>query len=320
MKHILVTGGLGFMGYHLTKYLLNNFEDIEILIIDNLSSSKVEFGDQLHKLNVKIEDFKDCDVSQIDVDYIYHLASPVGSLGILKMNGYVAQEIISLTYKAIEVAEKCDAKLLCISSSEVYGRAGQHKETDDFYLKNELGTRSEYALGKLASEIIINNLAPTKKLRYNICRPFNVIGEQQSSLIGFVVPTFFENAVKNTPLPVFYDGKQRRSFCHVSDIVRAFTMIQESEVEGEVFNVGNGSNIVSIRELADMIIDISGSTSEIKHIDPVKIYGDNYIEAFDKVPDISKTTEMIGWKPELSLADSLNQVHQHYSSYENTAC
>jgi len=320
MKKILVTGGLGFTGYHLIRHLFDYYEDPDITVADNLSSSKIEFGSLTGKFKAHVIDLKDFETDEQFED-IYHLASPVGSLGILQLNGYVAKEIMDLTYKVIQLALYSGAKLLYVSTSEVYGCDGLHKESTNLCVKPVFGTRSEYSLGKLTSEIILHNINICENINFNIVRPFNVIGGQQSSLIGFVVPTFFENALNYSDLPVFYDGTQKRSFCHVEDVVRAFVMIQESVHNHEIFNVGNDYNIISIKDLALEIKKITHSKSKITHLNPSDIYGKKYIEAFNKIPDITKIKNLINWKPEINLDNALNKIYKYYQGKdENIIC
>jgi UDP-glucose 4-epimerase len=312
MKKILVTGGLGFIGFHLIKHLLGKYNDLKISVIDNLSSSIIDFGPLYGKLNVRIKDL--LEVDELDNDYtdIYHLASPVGSLGILGKNGFVAKNIIDLTYKVVDITKKCNANLLFVSSSEIYGHSGIHVENEVKHIANTIGTRTEYALGKLTSETILENLNLNSSFSYNTVRPFNVIGEQQCSKIGFVFPSFFENAIQNKEIPVFYDGLQKRSFCHAEDIVKAMVCIQESEIKNEVFNIGHDGNITTIIDLARRIKDMCHSRSAIIHIDPIEKYGKCYLEAFDKIPNIDKISTTLGWRPEIDLVESLERIYKYY--------
>jgi nucleoside-diphosphate-sugar epimerase len=314
MRKILITGGLGFIGFHLISYLLENYEDLNITVIDNLSSSKIKFGPEYDKLNVIIKDLLDTEGLNDDYSDIYHLASPVGSLGILSKNGFVAKNIIDLTYKIMDITFKNNSKLLYVSSSEIYGHSGVHDEDATKLISGKIGTRTEYSLGKITSEVILKNININRTINYNIVRPFNVIGEQQSSKIGFVIPTFFENSMRNESIPVFYDGLQKRSFCHVEDIVRAIVSIQESNMSHEVFNIGHDANIITIMDLAKRIKKICNSKSEIINIDPVEKYGKCYIEAFDKIPNINKITTRLGWKPEINLEDALDRLYLYYKT------
>lgn len=312
MKKILITGGLGFIGFHLVKYLFSKNNDLNITVIDNLSSSKINFGSFYSRLNVVIKDL--IEVENLDDDFtdIYHLASPVGSLGILNKNGFVAKNIIDLTYKVFDITIKSKSKLLFVSSSEIYGNSGIHDEKKVKHVANLKGTRTEYALGKMTSETILENLNMNQSCNYNIVRPFNVIGEQQCSKIGFVFPTFFENALENKEILIFYNGLQKRSFCHAEDIVKAIVGIQESDIINETFNIGNCSNITTILDLAKRIKKICNSKSDIVHIDPVKKYGKCYLEAFDKIPNIKKISDFLGWKPEIDLNDSIEKLYNYY--------
>jgi UDP-glucose 4-epimerase len=312
MKKILITGGLGFIGFHLVKYLYDKYSNLNITVIDNLSSSKIDFGPLYSKLNVIIKDL--IEVEDLDDDYndIYHLASPVGSLGILSKNGFVAKNIIDLTYKVFDITLKCNSKLLFVSSSEIYGHSGIHDENEVKQIANTIGTRTEYALGKMTSETVLENLNMNHHFRFNIVRPFNVVGDQQCSKIGFVFPTFFENALLNKNITVFYDGLQKRSFCHVEDIVKALVCVQESDILYEVFNIGHDQNITTILDLALRIKEKCNSRSEIIHIDPVKKYGKCYMEAFNKIPNINKISNVLGWRPEIDLHDSIEKIYNYY--------
>jgi len=258
-------------------------------------------------------------VDDLEYDYndIYHLASPVGALGILDRNGFVAKNIIDLTYKAINISLKSQAKLLYVSSSEIYGHSGIHKETEVKQITNVYGTRTEYALGKLTSETIIENLNINKAFPFNIVRPFNVVGEQQSASIGFVFPTFFEHAFKNENIPIFYSGLQKRSFCYVGDIVKAMVKIQHANINNEIFNIGHDNNTTTIIDLARKIKLICKSKSKIVNIDPIKKYGKCYQEAFDKIPDIGKVNSTLGWYPEVGLDCIIKKLYNYYKSRLN---
>ena len=312
MRKILVTGGLGFIGYHLIKHLFHKYKDLQITVIDNLSSTQIDFSHLYSHLHIIIKDLLEYEMLNNEFSDIYHLASPVGSLGILTRNGFVAKNIIDLTYKVVDIAKQCKARLLFVSSSEVYGHSGMHDENAVKLIGNIYGTRTEYALGKLTSEIILQNLNICNKLAFNTARPFNVVGEHQSSKIGFVFPAFFENALLERDIEVFYDGSQKRSFCHVEDIVKALVAIQESDVNGEIFNVGHDRNTTTILDLALRIKLACNSASKIVHIDPVKKFGRCYVEAFDKIPDIKKISGRLGWRPEIDLNSAIERLLHYY--------
>jgi UDP-glucose 4-epimerase len=310
-RSILVTGGLGFIGSHLCRALLHDQPGLELTIVDNLSSTQMDYGDLNGRAQIFIQDMLDFESSQ-KFQEIYHLASPVGSLGILERNGYVAREILALTYKAVELALASRARLLFVSSSEVYGQDGVSREDAPKIISERQGTRVEYSLGKLLSEHILFNLALEHDLQFKICRPFSVIGAGQSSRIGFVVPTFFERALAGEEIPVFYGGAQRRSFCHVSDAVTAIMAVQQRGRAGHIYNIGNPGAVTSIRGLAEKIVSLCSSKSRIVSVDPQELYGKQYIEAFEKIPNVAKIRQHTGWEPKLDLDASLKEILSCY--------
>ncbi len=311
-ERVLITGGLGFMGYHLARYLLQRNPAIRLTLVDNLSSTRIQDAGLVSRAQVWLQDLGDALPDGADFDHIYHLASPVGSLGILARTGSIVQEILRLTYRVMELALQSGARLLVVSSSEVYGRDGEHEEEACLCVHPRGGARTEYALGKMASEVILRNVSRMKPLRYNVCRPFNVIGEHQSAAIGFVVPTFFDCALTGRDLPVFAPGTQRRSFCHVSDVVRGMVAIQESSWAGEVFNLGSDRNATTIADLAGQIRDLCGSRSRMVLVDSLARFGPLYSEAFEKLPCLAKARRRLGWEPLLDLETSLARIHAWY--------
>jgi UDP-glucose 4-epimerase len=134
-----------------------------------------------------------------------------------------------------------------------------------------------------------------------------------------VVPRFFEAGLTGEPLTVYGDGRQRRSFCHVSDIAGGIMAVQRRGLANEVYNVGNRDNITTILQLADRIRGLCGMGSPVQFVDPRELFGPAYIEAFDKIPDVGKAAVHTGWTPQVKLADALDRVHLHYRSRQDTA-
>ena len=168
--------------------------------------------------------------------------------------------------------------------------------------------RLEYGIGKLLAEICIKNYSLEHPLKYNIIRPFNIVGIGQSSKAGFVIPRFVNAAIKNRPIQEFGEGSQRRTFTHVMDIVDAIILLMNSDINGEIFNIGNPANEISIIELAKKIKNNTNSKSEIKCMDPKTIYGKYYEEAWNKIPNIEKITSTINWKPKYLLKEILEEI------------
>ncbi len=318
-KQILVTGGLGFIGFHLCKKIKHREPNASLTIVDNLSSTKIDSSlvnglGKIHRI-----DLNQFNANNVKYDEIYHLASPVGSLGILDSNGYVAHSISQLAMKAADIASESGAKLLYLSSSEVYGRDGQHAEDVELRVPSLRGTRMEYALGKLTAEHILLNRSSQNEFSLRIVRPFNVIGPWQSAEIGFVIPTFFANALAGSPLPVFGDGLQKRSFCLVDDLVDGMLAVQHQGHNQTIYNLGNPDNITSVENLAWDIVKLCQSNSALALTDPVKLFGTSYLEAFQKLPDVSKALRHTGWSPKANLASALRHCLSFYKAVAQTS-
>ncbi len=314
--HILVTGGTGFIGTHLVNELVRRYQNAAIDIVDDLSNSSVsearkEFF-QRHGINfykAKVGDFESPPGRKYD--FIFHLASPVGPVGVLKYAGRMGAMIVNDAVKMAQLALCDQAKLLCISTSEVYGshpenNRPQHEDLPKIVPAN-VTVRLEYGTGKLLMEIVLLNLMKVEPLHVNFIRPFNIIGPYQKGEVGFVVPRFVQAALANEPLTVFGDGLQKRTFTHVSDIVRPMIDLMNTKYRGKIYNVGNPANICSITELAERIVRVTHSSSEIHYVDPKKIYGSLFEEAWNKIPDVTRITHDLGWKPEFYLDEILQE-------------
>ena len=311
-KKILLSGGLGFVGKHLTRYLLD--QGHELTIVDNLSGSECDkdtIETLMRKCQVFIMNFLDFKSTET-FDEIYHLASPVGAIGILKSSGRISKEIVDLAVKASEISLESDAKLMYISSSEIYYASEVQEEESDILLTIHQGARIEYAMGKYAGEILVRNFGLDKGLKYNICRPFNLIGKEQSSKLGFVVPRFIESCLQNSPLEVFHDGQQVRSFCYIDDFLEGLVSLQNSNLLGETINLGNVNNKITILELAHLIIEMTGSSSTISFINPSLKYENLYMEGGEKIANTKKAKSLLGYDPKIQLREAIQQILSSY--------
>lgn len=306
--NILVTGGLGFIGGHLVDYLTRENPLAHVHVVDNLSSNPIppealmrELG---HRRNLTYET---CSLREFcrsenttRWDQIYHLASVVGPAAVLKHAGRMIQSIVDDTYDIIELTERSGARLLLVSTSEVYGADGLCSETSPRIIPAKTTVRGEYAVGKLAAEIAILNTMKVSKLDAVIIRPFNIAGPRQSALGGFVLPRFIGQAIRQLPLTVFGSGKQLRAFTHVVDTAKGLAAAMAVGVSGACYNIGNEANRMTIVELADLVIQITGSSSVKRFVDPKTVYGPLYEEAADKYPDATKSRQELNWYPQLS--------------------
>lgn len=306
MRNILVSGGFGFLGGHLIELLLADPEN-QVHVIDNLSTSPLPLEDLLREIDPdrrsthSVQDIDSfCrDTGQNNWDEIYHLASVVGPAGVLPHAGRIAASIVNDSVSMASLAERSGARLVDVSTSEVYGggQAGYCSESMSKIVPASSSARLEYAVGKLAAETALLNLAVTKNLDVRIVRPFNVTGPRQSGRGGFVLPRFIGQALSGVDITVFGDGRQIRAFTHVKDMVNGILHAMRYGVRGGVYNLGNPNNRCAIIELAEEVQTISKTTSKIVFVDPKSIYGPFYEEANNKFPDATKAISELGWQP-----------------------
>lgn len=318
MKDILVTGGFGFIGSHLLELLLDDRRH-HVHVVDDLSTNPLPLEVLLEELGhpdnlthdiQTVEEYCTHEGRLASFDEIYHLASIVGPAGVLSHAGHIVQSTVNDSYLMIDMALRNDAKLVDISTSEVYGggREGLCKEDFSKIVPAEATVRLEYAVGKLASEIALINTTKVSPLKCSIVRPFNIAGPRQSGQGGFVLPRFIAQALRQKPLTVFGTGGQLRAFTHVKDIAQGLILVMERGRNGEAYNLGNPQNRISIRQLAEQVITISGSDSTIEFVDPKTIYGNLYAEANDKFPDAEKSMGELGWQPQFSVVRTIQDT------------
>ena len=201
-------------------------------------------------------------------------------------------------------------RIIIASTSEVYGKNPKQplSETDDRVVGAPQKIRWTYSDAKALEEAIAHALFLTKGLKVTTVRLFNTVGPRQTGRYGMVVPRFVQSAIKNEPITIYGDGTQSRVFCHVSDAVRAILMIAMNDsTVGEVYNVG-GVGEVSIKQLADKIVERTGSKSAISYTPYDEAYPAGYEDMQRRVPDISKIKSALGWAPEKSLDNIIDDV------------
>lgn len=305
MTSVLVTGGFGFLGGHVLEILLGR-PDTHVHVVDNLTTHPVGVDTLLAELPQPSN--LTYDITSIEeyfaggpgeFDGIIHLASPVGPAGVLKHGGRIVSAVVDDCYLLADYAIERGARLLDVSTSEVYGggRDGLCDEDHDKIVPAETSFRLEYAVGKLAAETALINLQARSNLDVVIIRPFNIAGPRQSGEGGFVLPRFIAQAMLDLPLTIFGTGAARRAFTHVTDIAHGIVAAYDTGEAGVAYNLGNPENVVTVDELADIVLEVTSSSAEKCYVDPQEIYGNQFVEANDKFPSAGRAIRELGWTP-----------------------
>jgi UDP-glucose 4-epimerase len=311
---ILITGGAGFIGSHLTQYLLT--KDQQVVILDDFSGTGEENLSQLSKSsNLSIIKGTILDQELVTklmkhITHCYHLAAV---LGVEKINNDPITSF-ETNLKGSEIvlnaAANVGVRTLLASSSEVYGKNPNMplKEDSDRVLGSPEIARWSYSEAKAMDELHAFELYKHKSLPVSIARFFNTIGLRQSGSYGMVLPRFVKAALSNQPLTVYGDGTQSRTFCSVTDVVDALVLLMDSkESIGQAFNIGS-TNEITITELAQKVIKLTNSSSEIVYKRHSEVFGDHFEEPQRRVPDISKIKKAVGWQPKQSLDEVILEI------------
>jgi UDP-glucose 4-epimerase len=318
---ILITGGAGFIGSHLAEALLEAGEEVYIIddlstgSIDNINLLKSRFSEtaRLFFYEQSILDYE----TMLDLigtcNMVYHLAAAVGVQYILDNPLKSIKINIQGTEKVLELCARFKKKVLIASSSEVYGKHlhAPLVETDNLIYGPSSKFRWSYAASKLIDEFFAIAYHRMNELEIVITRLFNTVGPRQTGAYGMVIPRLVQQALKNEPLTVYGDGSQTRTFTHVKDVVRALmTLMNTPSANGETFNIG-GTQEISIKELAQKIIDITGSSSTIELIPYEKAFAKDFEDMQRRVPGIEKIAQYTGFHPHYSLDDILKEVAEY---------
>ena len=311
---ILITGGAGFIGSYLTAELLAQGHEVQIL--DDLSTGRAE-SFEAFKSNSGFSYVIDSVTNEavvdklIDgVDCIYHLAAAVGVRLIIDNPVSSIETNVLGTEIILRAAARARAPIFIASSSEVYGKtlSVPFNENDNLALGATNNTRWSYACSKAIDECLALAYHREQNLPVVIGRLFNTTGPGQASQYGMVLPNFVGQAISGQPITVFGDGSQTRCFCHVRDTVRALIdLMADPACEGQVFNIGS-SHEVSITELARQVRDQTRSASVIETIPYNEAYGSGFEDMQRRVPDTGKIERQIGWRPEISLEQLVQDV------------
>ena len=303
MKKIIITGGAGFIGSSLVQALLE--KDVEnLLIIDDLSTgsesniSSFLNDERIEFINSKIEDIENLDSLFSSYDFCYHLAAGVGVQYIMDNLSDSLLTNILATHKIFEACQATNIPVLLTSTSEVYGVAEDDVWTEE--TKSLIGPtnklRWSYAASKMIDEFIALSLYEEGKISPIIVRLFNIIGPNQLSKYGMVVPKFIEAALKDEDILIHGDGSQSRSFTWVEDVVNYLIKLAEIKAYGEIFNIGQTEEI-TIKNLAELVILKTNSNSKIIYKSHEDVFGKAFEDPKRRTPGIDKIIEFTGMKP-----------------------
>jgi len=314
LNKVLITGGAGFIGSNLIKKLLSQGTE-SIYIIDDLSTGKLENiktymdSQKVTLINKRVEDCNELDSILFGVDFCFHLAAGVGVKYIMDNVSKALLTNIEGTHRVIESCKKNNVPILITSTSEVYGVSNDPVWTEE--TKSLIGPptklRWSYAASKLIDEFLALSEYNDGNLKPIIVRLFNIIGTNQLSEFGMVVPKFIEAALKNEPIVIHGKGEQTRSFTWVDDVVNYFCLLAEKELYGEIFNIGQTEEI-SIKNLADMIIKSTNSQSEIIYTPHNEVYGDKFEDPMRRTPSIEKIVKATGYEPNMSIPEMIKEI------------
>jgi len=317
---ILITGGAGFIGSHLTDRLISDGHDVTVL--DNLETGRIEnlaeasTSGRLTFIEGSVLDAEMVEKLAAETDFIYHLAAAVGVFNILERPLASLMTNLRGTEIVLDAALKYSRPILVASSSEVYGKntSDSLHEDDNRILGSPLMIRWSYSQAKAIDETLAYAYWEEKKLPTRIVRFFNTVGPRQLGAYGMVVPRFVAAALDNEEITIYGDGTQTRCFGHVADIVDALISVANSEkTVGTVVNIGNDEEI-SINDLAKKIIEMTDSKSKIVYLSYADAYKSGFEDMERRVPNIQRIKKLTGWTPTRNLETIIRDVADHLRS------
>jgi UDP-glucose 4-epimerase len=317
-KSALITGGAGFIGSHLAERLLA--DEWEVFVLDDLSTGSERnvahlrgrrdfhlIVDSVLKSSVVNELVHRCDV-------VFHLAAAVGVRLIVEEPVRTLITNIQGTETVLDYCNEFGKRVLVASTSEVYGDRREPEplvEDGKRMYGPTTSRRWAYAESKALDEFLALAYHQERGLNCVIVRLFNTVGPRQSGQYGMVVPRFVSAALSGRPLEIHGDGTQTRCFCHVQDTIRALTdLMDAADVSGEIFNVGSTER-VTINELAQRVLERTGSKSKIVGVPYDEVYGQGIEDMLHRQPSIDKISSAVGWEPTVGLDGILEDVIHH---------
>jgi UDP-glucuronate decarboxylase len=307
-RRALVTGGAGFIGSHLCERLLS--QGYDVLCVDNFyTGTRSNVRHLFSDTRFELMRHDVCFPLYVEVDQIYNLACPASPIHYQFDPVQTTKTSVHGAINMLGLAKRVKARILQASTSEIYGDPSVHPQTEDYWGNvNPVGPRSCYDEGKRCAETLFFDYFRQHRLAIKVARIFNTYGPRMHPNDGRVVSNFIVQALKNEDITIYGDGSQTRSFCYVEDLVDGLFKLMESpdEVTGPI-NLGNPSEF-SIRKLAEITIDLTGSASKIVHRplpqdDPKQ-----------RKPDITRAHEVLDWRPTLPLREGLTKTIGYFEN------
>jgi UDP-glucose 4-epimerase len=315
---ILITGGAGFVGSHLADKL--HGEGHDITVIDDLSTGRYQNvahleGQERFRLIIETV-LNETLMEELirESDRVFHMASAVGVKLIMEHPVKTIETIFRGTDVVLGCCAKFRKRVLIPSTSEVYGKSTQvpFEEDNDILKGSTSKHRWAYACAKELDEFLALAHWKETRLPVVVVRLFNTVGPRQTGQYGMVVPNFVKSAVRNEPVTVHGDGGQSRCFGHVLDVVEGLTKVIESpECFGQVINIGNAEEI-TIKQLAEKAIALTGSKSEIRYIPYEEAYGEGFEDMRRRVPSLAKAKRLVGYEPTRTLDEIISDVAKQF--------
>jgi UDP-glucose 4-epimerase len=317
----LITGGAGFVGSHLAEVLLARGD--EVYVLDNLSTGSIENIEHLKgqaRFHYAIESIMSEPVTAelVDrVEVVFHLAAAVGVRLIVESPVNTIETNVHGTEMILKLANKKKKKVIVASTSEVYGKSEvvPFREDADLVMGPTSKGRWSYACSKAIDEFLALAYHKEKRLPVVVVRLFNTVGPRQTGRYGMVIPNLVKQALLGHPLTVYGDGTQSRCFTYISDVVGALIRLAEVKgAVGEVFNIGNDREEITIMDLARRVQARTGTKSEIVLVPYDTAYEEGFEDMQRRVPDLAKIRSLIGYEPRVQLDEILERVIAYFTS------
>jgi len=311
-----ITGGAGFIGSHLADALIARGDTVTIL--DNMSTGSrknvalLEGKITIHEGDIRDKELVDKLVSESDT--VFHMAAALGVKNIMEHTIESIDRNFTGSEVVLNAATKHNKRLLIASTSEIYGKNPNQplNEESDRVVGAPQKIRWTYSDAKALEEAVAHTLHKTHGLKVTTVRFFNTVGPRQTGQYGMVVPRFIQAALKNEDIIIYDDGSQSRVFCHVEDAIRAVLELNDTDSTiGDYFNVG-GTGEVTIKQLAERVIERTQSKSQIKYMPYTDAYPAGFEDMQRRVPDITKIKNSIGWQPTHTLDSIIDSVAKSF--------